>query len=248
MNGPTLRALPQFLRYARTYPAPEPLLTALARGPLGTFGARTGAIWRIDGDELVSVARFGHTVEEGERYARIPLFLDFAICGAVQTGQCLIGPAHEVGDTRVSVVDGDFWNALVDRVGGVSLVSAPLVVGDETVGGFSFITDVEWPGDESASAVLDVVVGTLALWLTHPLSPIPATDPLAEQGQWSLTLTERQVSIMQRVEEGWSTRGIAIELGLSPSTVKQDVQHVMRSMRTSDRRTAAERARLLGLM
>ena len=41
---------------------------------------------------------------------------------------------------------------------------------------------------------------------------------------------------------------IAASLHLSASTVKQEVQHVMRTMRSSDRHTAAERVRLLGLM
>jgi DNA-binding NarL/FixJ family response regulator len=96
--------------------------------------------------------------------------------------------------------------------------------------------------------VLDVLASVLALWLTHPLSPVAPPSLSTGQTAWSLALTERQVSIMRRVEQGWSTRGIAIELGLSESTVKQDVQHVMRNMRTSDRRTAAARARTLGLM
>lgn len=248
MKGPGLRGLPQFLQYVRTYPAPEPLMTALARGPLATYGARTGNLWALEGDELVSIARFGATVEESERYARIPLSLDFDICAAVQTGQAVIGSPHEVGDTRVGIIDGDFWNALVDRVGGQTLVSVPLVVGGEPVGGFGFLTDVPWPGDQASSDVLGILAGVLALWLTHPLSPIPASDPLAGQGQWSFVLTKRQVEIMHRVEQGWPTRRIALELGISESTVKQDVQHVMRSMRTSDRLAAAERARLLGLM
>lgn len=248
MTASNLRGLPQFLRFLRTYPAPEPMMTALARGPLATCGARTGALWRLEGDDLVSIARFGGTVEEGERYARIPLALDFDICEAVTTRQPVIGPAQELGETRIGVVDGDFWNALVDRVDGVSLASLPLVIGDSVVGGFGFITDVSWPGDAESTALLDVLAGALALWLTHPLTPIPAPDPLAGQGQWSLALTTRQAEIMRRVEDGQRNREIAAALHLSDSTVKQDVQHVMRTMRTSDRRTAAERARLLGLL
>ena len=248
MSAASLRALPQFLRYARTYPAPEPLMTALARGPLSTYGARTGALWRREGDELVSLARFGTTVEEAERYARIPLALDFDVCEAVRTRTPVWGDAHEIGDTRVGVVDGDFWNDLVSRVAGVSLVSVPLILADEVVGGFGFMTDTAWPDDEESQGFLEVVASVLALSLTHPLSPIPAPDPAAAQGQWTLTLSDRQAEIMRRVALGQRNREIASALGLSDSTVKQEVQRVMRSMRTSDRLIAAERARTLGLM
>jgi DNA-binding CsgD family transcriptional regulator len=248
MSPSPLRGLPQFLRYVRTYPAPDPLITALARGPLATYGARTGSLWRLEGDELVSLARFGATVEEAERYARIPLNLDFDISEAVRSKTPVCGPAPETGKTRVGIVDGEFWNALVERVGGVSLVSVPLLLDDEAVGGFGFMADTEWPDDEESHGVLDVLASTLALWLTHPLAPIPASGTLGGQGQWSLTLTERQIEIMTRVEAGLRNREIALALRVSDSTVKQEVQHVMRTMRTSDRHSAAERARALGLM
>ena len=52
----------------------------------------------------------------------------------------------------------------------------------------------------------------------------------------------------RRVALGERNREIASALGLSDSTVKQEVQKVMRTMRTSDRLIAAERARTLGLM
>jgi DNA-binding NarL/FixJ family response regulator len=53
---------------------------------------------------------------------------------------------------------------------------------------------------------------------------------------------------MRRVSLGARNREVASALGLSDSTVKQEVQRVMRTMRTSDRLVAAERARTLGLM
>lgn len=248
MNGPNLRGLPAFLRYARTYPPPEPLLASLAHGPLASLGACLGAVWRLDGDELVSIARFGSTVEESERYARIPLVLDFNICEAVRSRQTLVGPARDDRDTGIGVVDGDFWNALVERVGGISLVSAPLVLGDDVVGAFGFMTDTAWTDDPESHSIVDIVASVLALWLTHPLSAIPAVDPVFGRGQWSVSLTERQAAILRRIETGLSNRHIAVSLGLSDATVKQEVQHAMRTMRASDRRTAAERARALGLL
>jgi DNA-binding CsgD family transcriptional regulator len=248
MSASAMRALPQFLRYARTYPAPQPLMTALARGPLASYGARTGALWRLEGDELVALARFGTTIEEADRYARIPLALDFDICEAVRLRAPVCGPAPEVGETRIGVVDGDFWNALVGRVSGVSLVSVPLLLADEVVGGFGFMADTEWPADDESQGFLEVLASVLALWLTHPLSPIPPVDSAGGHGLWSLALTPRQVDIMRRVMLGQRNREIASALGLSDSTVKQEVQRVMRTMRTSDRLIAAERAHTLGLM
>jgi DNA-binding NarL/FixJ family response regulator len=63
-----------------------------------------------------------------------------------------------------------------------------------------------------------------------------------------LHVTERQKQILRLVEVGKSNTGIALALGYSVSTIKQELQRVMRAMGVSDRTEAAARARSLGLL
>jgi DNA-binding CsgD family transcriptional regulator len=248
MSARQLHGMPQFLRFVSTYPAPEPLARALWRGPLGSLGARAGSIWRLHaGRELVAVATYGHTRDERARYALIPMNLDFDIARAIDERQTVVSPADSFGENRIRAIDAEFWLELTTRLGGVALVSAPIVHGGDVVGGLGLLADRPWTAD--AQAVLDAVTATVGLWMTHPLVGLDLdAEPTAEQREWAITLTERQADILRRIEAGQPAHLIAVDLRISDSTVRADVQNAMRVLRTSDRHVAVERARALGLL
>jgi DNA-binding NarL/FixJ family response regulator len=63
-----------------------------------------------------------------------------------------------------------------------------------------------------------------------------------------LMFTQRQQDIVELVNRGVGNHQIANELHVSVSTVKQELQRIMRSTSTSDRLTAAQRAVEMGLL
>ena len=245
----TLAALPQFVRFLGTFPAPLQVVEALFRGPLAHVGARAGNLWELrdDGSLLVSLGAFGSTRAEIDRYGTVPLDVDIAITNAVRERTVVIDEAQEFGQRYVGGVDDELWSDLLARVGGVSLVSAPIMHAGEPVGGLGFITDRHWSAIEYGTELVDALTAALGLWLTHPKAGLAHTGPPASR-EWSLAFTPRQREVLRRVELGESTAQMAQDLGVSESSVKADLQAAMRALRTSDRRQAAERARLLGLL
>ena len=78
-----------------------------------------------------------------------------------------------------------FWNALVDRVHGVSLVSVPLLLDDEAVGGFGEI----W---QHLSMLPRLEVNWIGTRLQQPAGPTPQ-----RVGRWGASrglVTVRQLS------------------------------------------------------
>lgn len=61
-------------------------------------------------------------------------------------------------------------------------------------------------------------------------------------------LSERQAQILRRLAEGRANKEIARELGLSPTTVKTHVAHVMSLLGAANRTEAAAKARSFGLL
>jgi DNA-binding CsgD family transcriptional regulator len=245
----TLAGVPQFLRYLSTFPSPRNVVDSLFRGPLAQVGARSGNLWELrEGTgSLVSLGAFASTPEEIDRYGIVPLDVDMAVTNAVRDRRVIVDEANVFGQTYLDAIDDALWQGLIDRVQGVSLVSAPICHAGVAVGALAFITDRHWSTVNAGDDLVDALTAALGLWITHSRAGLEHAAPSVSR-EWSLAFTPRQREVLRRVEDGEHTAQIAAGLEVSESSVKADLQGAMRALRTSDRREAADRARMLGLL
>lgn len=245
----SLSGLPQFIRFASTYPEPAALLSALRAGPLARRGMLAGFIWMlVDGTHLMSVASVGWGRDLVDRYSIIPLELDIPAAHSVLENRPTIDSAGDFGGTYMSAIDDEFLRARFSDLGVASVVNTPLRHAGIVVGDFGFVTSTPWVDDEEGRELLAALGNLLGLWATHPrTSTIGALTPLSQR-EWSLAFTSRQKEVLELVGQGLSNTDIARRLMVSSSSVKQDLQHAMRALRTHDRKGAYERARQLRLL
>lgn len=249
LDRPSLGGLPQFIRYASTYPDPKSLLLALRDGPLARRGMLAGFIWMlVDDTHLMSIANVGWGRDMVERYSLIPLELDIPAAHSVIEDRITIDDAGDFGDVYMSAIDDDFLRDRFTDLGVASVLNAPLHHAGLVVGDLGFVTSHPWEDDDEGRALLETLGHLLGLWATHPRSS--ALDTLTPMGQreWSLAFTARQKQVLTLVGEGLSNTDIARRLVVSSSSVKQDLQHAMRALRTHNRQSAYDRARELGLL
>ena len=248
MNGISLRGLPQFLTFLTTYPEPQQVVSSLRTGVLSSVGARTTTLWSLTDGDLVMVAQDGHTREEADRYSVLPGNLDLLMWRAIRSGSPLITGENDAVMSNFSSVDEESWSRTLTRVEAVSVVRAPLMHCGQPVGALGLLSDQVWNSD--AAALLEVVTSMLGLWLTSPDSGAreAAKANRTRATSFRLAFTDRQKEVLRMVEQDASTPQIAITLNQSESTIKQDLQQVMRALNTRNRAIAAARARELGLI
>lgn len=78
----------------------------------------------------------------------------------------------------------------------------------------------------------------------------PARDRYRDAGNrlTHVALTSREVELLELLAEGQSTADLAAYLCISPATVRNHVQHILRKLRVHNRIAAIHRARELGLI
>ena len=242
-------ALPQFLRYLSTLPRPDDLARALRLGPMGSFGTQAISIVRIAGESLELIGTHGYEQAEVDRYSLVPLSVPTPFSRSVLQGEALIDELEDVLSTfEVLQMDEDLWSGFLERFGPGQVINSPIVLQGTVIGAFGGITRSKREWSSLDFAVLDGISSALGLWMTHPDTAVAAPDRLATPSNGSMHITNRQASILRLVESGRSNTSIAMTLGYSVSTVKQELQRTMRAMRVSDRLEAAARARSLGLL
>lgn len=248
MSGFGLRGLPQFLTFLTTYPEAQQVVSSLRTGVLSSVGARTATLWSLMDGDLVMVAQDGHTRDEADRYSVLPGNLDLLMWRAIRSGEALVTDENDTVMSQFSSVDEESWSRTLARVHTVSVVRAPLMHCGQPVGALGLLVDQVWNDD--AAALLEVVASMLGLWLTSPDSGAreAATANRTRATSFRLAFTDRQKQVLHLVEQDASTPEIAIALNQSESTIKQDLQQVMRALNTRNRAIAAARARELGLI
>ena len=242
-------ALPQFLRFLSALPDPDSVARSLLYGPMGAFDAGAVSITRVHGETLDLNGTAGYTRGEVDSYWRVPLTVPTPFSRCVLEAEVVIDELEDVTKNFEALrVDEGLWQGFMDRFGVGQVISAPIVLQGTVIGAFGGITRTKRTWSSLDFALLDGISSALGLWMTHPDAPSPRTDRLGQHGAGLLHVTQRQQHILRLVEVGKSNTGIALALGYSVSTIKQELQRVMRGMGVSDRAEAAARARSLGLL
>lgn len=237
-----------FLQYLTTFPDPDSVATASVRGPLAQFGCRTFAIWVIlNPEELNCVGTHGLENYGFDRYYRVPISFSAPLTDSFLASTTVILPVSDVVVKYPSLrIDLDFWDKVQSDFGDGDVGQVPIFVDGTPIGAFAFICDRVHQWDPRSIALLDGLAAGLGLWLSHPRSKIFDSPRLGNHN--GLALTPRQIDILKMVEEGKSNLAIAHSLGFSQSTVKQELQRIMKRLKATSRDEAVSLAREMNLV
>jgi len=207
------------------------------------------SLTRVVDNALELHGTHGYTDGEVDGYWRVPLSVPTPFSRCVLEAEVLIDEIETI-TSQFEALQGDesLWQGFMDRFGIGQVISAPIVLQGTAIGAFGGITTRKREWSSWDFALLDGISAALGLWMTHPESLSLRTDRFNTDDSGMLYITQRQQQILQLVEQRKSNASIAMALGYSVSTVKQELQRVMRGMHVSDRSEAAQRARSLGLL
>lgn len=250
MASDQLRPSPQFWTFLAAFPHPVTVPRAMALGPLANFNAK-GAFLAFphEGDFLRTMGGYGFTDDEMDRYALVPLSIASPMAEAYLNSEVFILPFADMPKRyEVVRVDPEIWGQLASRFGEGDVVHVPVTAQGTTLGVLGFYTNERRVWTSKDIVYLEGLCAAVGIWATHPLSGVRTPEIWRPVGETSLVITDRQQVILRMIEGGRSNPAIAMALGYSPSTVKAEIQKVMRTLKVNDRSAAAERARELGLL
>lgn len=250
LAGDVLRPSPQLWVFLAAFPHPITVPRALVRGPLSNFSAAAGFLsFPTHGGNLRTMGAYGYTVEEMDRYALVPVSISSPVTDAYKESQVGIISFKEMLDGYDFIgVDPDLWDGMKDRFGDGDVVHVPVTAQGTTLGVLGFNTTERRAWSSQDIAYLEGLCAMIGIWATHPLSGVQTPEIWRPVSENTLVITARQQEILRLVEAGKSNAAIALTLSFSPSTVKAELQRVLRALRVNDRAAAAARARELGLL
>ena len=218
---------------------------AIAEGPLADLGpVSTRIFWRQQSTlHLLGMRGYVSSPEAG--YQSIALDTDIPLCQAVREGEVVV--TVNVGVSEAYAGDAgirDRWIMLHDRFPAGSMICAPIDSRGVMIGGLALITDRYEPPSAWQFARTQCVCSGLALWMAHPDTGIP----WSESSRVAVELSERQRQILRLAAAGNSTTAIARTMDYSSSTIKQEMQRIMRSLGVGTRDDAVAEARRQGLL
>lgn len=223
------------------------VIEGLVTGPLAGFSAVAGILMHGVGDELVMVGSYGYSPGDLAGFETMPIAADLPICQAYRDGEVVVTSTAVAEDDYADLGDDPTrWTEFRERTPRGSLVALPLISQGVAIGcvGFSCGEERDW--GPASIGLLDCVSSIVAMWMAHPVSGLaPASVWVAAE---PITLSSRQLQMLQLCSAGLSNSEIASALAYSESTVKQEMRRILRAFETSDRAIAVLRARALGLL
>lgn len=241
-------AYSNFLQYLTAFPDSDLVARAAARGPLAQFGCQSLTLWSNQNpEELACVGVHGMSDFDFERYSTLPVVFQTPLTESFLASTTIILPITEIINKFPQMaIDQDFWDDATEKNGNGDVGHVPVSVNGTPIGAFAFFCNRlnEWT--PKAISILDGLSAALGLWMSHPLSNV--LQPPKNASREGLSLTSRQVAILHLVREGKSNASISARLGFSQSTIKQELQWIMKRLKVHTRTEAAARASELHLI
>lgn len=246
-----LRTLAAFNAYLGSFPRPEQVMSALIRGPLATYSARSGIMMHAASpSELTLVSHVGHLDAELARYRTFPINVDVPFTRAFREQVIMITEAHDIAQKIPAYsIDANLWATMLERLQIVQFVTCPIVGEGASMGSFSFTVPHELAWMPIDDEFMHALSSSLGLWMSNSRSQMDSVRPNFDvEIDLPLSITERQLRILLMVEQGKCNDSIARALGYSLSTVKAELRLVCRVLRAHDRHDAVVRARELSIL
>lgn len=238
--------IPALLDVLSRSPHPDEVARALISGPGRDFDAVCAAVLWAQGSNLAIIGGHGYRPDEVDGLQIIPISGDYPVCTAFVEIEVILvnsrdlGPGYPERDRP-----GSRWNKLKERLPDGAHIHAPIVTDGRSIGAYIVSCQSSRVWSTLDIARLDAVSHALGMWMSHPDSGFPTDiDDVEEES----TLSERQLRILELVRDERTNASIAHTLGISASTVKQELARAMELLDVTDRHAASQRAANLGYL
>lgn len=233
----------RFVEYLRSEPSAHEVAQELVLGYLGDFQARASVISVVQSDATLRLAGgFGLPDQEMEKVGGCSLWADLPAARAVREQQRLVMRAPE--ETHVLSGLGSHAH---------SIVAAPLMTTVSVLGALCVCFSDDRQDLSLAVSTLEALADVYVLYLltnsTHDSNRIESAHnrgnkPVAPP----VSLSTRQLAILELLSDGLTYDQIAARIGYSHSTVRMELMHVYRFFGVSSRREAVSVAVRRGLV
>ena len=249
LEEPNMTGYTMFLRHLGYLPEPDSVALSLAQGPLATFSPMSVDLW-ITGEnfDILRIGSCGVIDDPAQIYDRISLSFRTPITVAFATGTPVIVPVNSLFETYPEFeVDREFWLEIVEQHRDGDLVQVPFHFSGVVIGAFTFLTSSPTQWDANHFMHFDAIGAALALWASHPRNGA-VNGARKRSNNVGIGLTQRQIDILLLIRDGKSNGAISARLGFSTSTIKQELQRIMRRLNVHDRSQAVAVATDLQLL
>lgn len=246
---PNMSGYTMFLRHLGYLPEPNSVALSLAQGPLANFNPVTVDLWITGQDsDILRIGSCGVIDDPAQIYDRISLSFRTPITVAFASGTPEIVAVNSLFETYPEFdVDREFWHEIVEQHHEGDLVQVPFIFYGVVIGAFTFLTSSPTQWGAHHFMHFDAIGAALALWASHPRNGA-VNGARKRTNNVGIGLTQRQIDILLLVSDGKSNEAVSARLGYSTSTIKQELQRIMKRLNVHDRRQAVAVATDLQLL
>jgi len=221
----------RFTTFLTLHPKPIDVLAALGRDYLHAYGVTSVQLFSLLNDNLL------------ELHAEIGTPNKFK---AAQLSSCRLEELEALISTENICREIALNGCICDP--NSQLTVTPFSIGTSLFGFFL----VEWPENKQiskeAKEAVTLYSALSSLYFTHSKFFALEQNNFGPGAAGAPTMSQRQIQILQGMVDGKTNHELAVHLGFSVSTIRQETMAIFRSLGVSDRKEAAKAALLMELI
>jgi DNA-binding CsgD family transcriptional regulator len=226
----------KFIEWMSFHPGMEEIARALATDYLTQFGVKGVRFGLLNSDDsILLLGQYGYPDAMAWRNRNIPS-QEWRAIDSIDV-QLIVSASGQkwTNDSKI------FVNTLRDH----GVIQGYLIV--------EFINPIADANKQKTADAIDDLCMPVALYLSFQIRRSPnqtisinSLDEVRDSG--GAQLTGRQLSILRGMVDGKTNHELAAELGFSVSTVRHETMRVYQALNVSDRKEAAKKALVLGIV